>query len=330
MRTRWLQPLLLSSIVALAPSTAPAAQTAAQPPTQVAYRSADGTEIRADLHLPPGPGPFPAVVLVHGSGDSDRSNPWTSAYAAALVERNVAVLHPDKRGSGESGGRWQEATFVDLAHDAVAGVELLLDRSEIKATAVGVIGFSQGGHVVAAAAHESSDIAFVVDVSGSVVPILEQIGDELRLAGEREGLSAVQLADLAAIHARAEAFVLGEGSWSAYSDALAEAKSGSLAGTEIVAGFPVEESAAAWSFLRTIGDFDPMDYWVDLQVPTVFVYGGRDENVDVYKSVNRIVTSLTQTGLPYSLLLFRNNGHALFRQDAMDFLVRWIHDGGVD
>jgi pimeloyl-ACP methyl ester carboxylesterase len=111
---------------------------------------------------------------------------------------------------------------------------------------------------------------------------------------------------------------------------LAEAKAGRLGGMEIVEGFPTEPDASAWAFLRTLGDFDPMPYWREVRVPVLFLYGGRDENVDVYKSARLIEDELTATDLAYSLLLFRNNGHALFRDDAMDFIARWVHDGGTD
>jgi pimeloyl-ACP methyl ester carboxylesterase len=79
-----------------------------------------------------------------------------------------------------------------------------------------------------------------------------------------------------------------------------------------------------------MGDYDPLPYWRDMEVPALFLYGGRDANVDVSKSVNLIGESLKQEGPGYGLLLFRNNGHALYREDAMDFMARWILDGGVD
>lgn len=77
-----------------------------------------------------------------------------------------------------------------------------------------------------------------------------------------------------------------------------------------------------------------MPYWRDVDIPALFIYGGRDENVDVYKSVDIMEESLTPAGLSYSLLLFRNNDHALFREDAIQFIDRWMmeelasHRGG--
>lgn len=257
MRLRHLSTLLSAALLSC-PSMAQAGST-----ENISY-SSRGVPLAASLILPTGTGPFPGVVLVHGSGSSDRSNPWTSAYADALVERGIAVLHPDKRGSGESGGDWRDATFEELAQDALAGLALLDGHPALDSSRVGFVGFSQGGYIV----------------------------------------------PLAAL--------------------LEDAKRGRLGDTGVIRGFPTDPDARAWRFLRLVGDFDPLPYWRELPVPALFLYGGRDQNVDVYRSADIIEEALTPSGLDYSLLLFRNNGHALFREDAMDFIARWIHEGGVD
>lgn len=322
--------LLLCFYIAFAPATHAQSLDEAENSSRAVSYSSGEVLLAGTLSLPRGKGPFPAVAIIHGSGSSDRSNPWTAAYASALVERGVAVLHPDKRGSGESGGNWREASFSDLADDAVAAVHLLRADVSVDSTRVGLIGFSQGGHVAPVAATRSSATRFVINVSGSVVPILDQIGDELRKMGQREGLSARGLRTIQLLHGRAVDYALTGENWAAYSAALAEAKRGTWGKTEVVEGFPTNPESGAWEFLRTIGNFDPLPYWSEVRVPTLFIYGGRDENVDVFKSADIIEESLTSAGLPYDLLLFGNNGHAIFREDAMDFMARWIHNGGTD
>jgi len=328
MRRYSLASLLVCLILPLAPVHVPASDGSTLS-GEVLYSNAD-VPLAATLRIPPGAGPFPGVVIVHGSGSSDRSNPWTSAYATALVERGIAVLHPDKRGSGASGGDWRKATFSDLTEDALLALDLLLANPAVDSSRVGLIGFSQGGHIVPLAATRSSAVRFVINVSGSVVPMMEQIGDELRSMGRREGMPESELSVIQSIHEHGVRYALTADGWETYAAALAEAGRGRLGGTEVLAGFPAEPDAPAWGVLRAMGDYDPLPYWRDMEVPALFLYGGRDANVDVSKSVNLIGESLKQEGPGYGLLLFRNNGHALYREDAMDFMARWILDGGVD
>ena len=294
---------------------------------EVSFSNGD-ISLAGTILLPAGDGPFPGVVIVHGSGASPRSNPWTRAYAEGLSRRGVAVLHPDKRGSGRSGGDWRRASFLDLADDSIAAVELLRKHAKLDPNNVGVIGFSQGGHVVPAAAARSKSVAYVVSVSASVVPIIEQIEDELTLMAEREGLSAEQTATIRRIHALGVQYAQGTTAWDQYFAALQQAKSGAPSGNKLVEGFPAEPDSPTWDFARSVGSYDPMLYWRQLSVPVMFVYGGKDANVRVSKSVGRIQEVFAPLDLNYVLMVFSENGHGLYREDELDFLATWIKDKG--
>lgn len=321
------------SVVGMVALSLGASVSAASPsmpaPRDVTYFNGS-TELAATFLLPAGDGPFPGVVLVHGSGTSDRSNAWTSAYATAFAKRGIAVLYPDKRGSGKSGGDWMRASFEELAGDAIAGVEWLGGQRAVDDTRVGLVGFSQGGDVVPLAAKRSLAVHFVVSVSASVVPMTEQVADEILRQSRREGLGPMDIARVARIHENSMRFAqTGEG-WKDYLDALDEARSAGLGDTDVVKGFPTDRNDPIWGFVHTISGYDPMQSWKDLRIPALFLYGGQDDRVDVPKSLQRIEAELAPSGLRYSVLYFRHNGHALFREDAMDFLARWIRDGGVD
>jgi hypothetical protein len=321
--------VLVLSIGALLPASHATPAEGGFTSQDVEFQS-QGLTLAASLLLPAGEGPHPGIVIVHGSGTSPRSNPWTSAYAEAFARRGIAVLYPDKRGSGDSQGDWLQASFEDLARDALAAMERLLQEASVDPERTGLIGFSQGGDIVPIAATLSPKVQFVIDVSGSVVPILEQIGDEIRMGAVAEGVGAPGLEQLAQIHRRGcEYAVHGEG-WSSYARELREAAQGPLKGTEALEGFPTDPKAPIWGFLRTVGDFDPLPYWRDVSVPVAFLYGHRDSNVDVAKSVRIIEENLMVAGASRSLLVFANNAHGLFRDDSLDYLARWIEDGGVD
>jgi pimeloyl-ACP methyl ester carboxylesterase len=319
----------------LALAAAGLAQLASAPLSSHAATSQDVTFASGDLTLagtvtlPDGAGPFPAAVLVHGSGASDRSNPWTSAWEDALVERGIAVLHPDKRGSGESEGDWRSASLLDLAGDAAAAAAALRAHPGVDPTDVGLIGFSQGGHVVPAAAAADPEIAFAVSVSGSVVPMYDQIGDEVLLSGERDGLTDEELARVAEIHEASLRYIRNGEAWDAYAAALQAAKDSGLAGREVVERFPTDPDDTVWAHVRALGDLDPMSYWTRLEIPVLFAYGGRDERIRVAKSTARIHAELDPAGANYVLLVCGPNGHGHVRDDQLDFLARWIRDRGA-
>ncbi len=303
------------------------AQEKAHEETEVTFKNGE-INLAATLLIPKGGGQFPAVVIIHGSGTSTRENAWTAAYANALVKRGVAVLYPDKRGSGKSGGNWLTATFLDLADDAVAGVEFLQNNPKIDKSNIGVIGFSQGGHIVPAAAARSAKIAFAIDVSGSTVPMMEQIMDEVEKMAEREGLNSAQIETVNDINRKAISYALTGKGEKDYLDALNKAKTGELKGKKVIEGFPTDPNHPMKTFIKTVGDFDPIPFWKKLSVPMLFVYGGQDSQIRINKSINRIEETLGKSDHNYTILLFRKNGHGIFREDLLDFMARWIIDKG--
>jgi len=132
--------------------------------------------IAGTLTLPKGKGPFPAVLLIAGSGPLDRDEtvyfhkPFL-VLADHLTRKGIAVLRTDKRGVGKTTGEkpigdYSETTILDLADDALAGVEYLKSRKEIDPKRIGLLGHSEGGVVGPIAASRSPDVAFIVMLAG--------------------------------------------------------------------------------------------------------------------------------------------------------------------
>ena len=319
-----LRHVIALGVLLLAPAHMSAQPSASYQRTEVRFQNAE-LALSGTLFVPEGPGPFPGVVIIHGSGTSDRSNPWTTAYAEALASRNVAVLYPDKRGSGESAGNWKRASFQELASDAVAGVRYLEQANRINPERVGVIGFSQGGHVAPVAATQLSALDFVISVSGSTVPIVEQIADEVEMEAERKGLSPQQIETINDVHHLALTYgATGEG-WDRYISRRREVlKHASPEVRNVIEPVPDNKDHWVWSWARAVGRFDPMTYWKKVEQPSLFVYGGNDENVRVMKSISRLHAELSSEGPDYAVMYFSDNGHALYREDLLDGMVSWI------
>jgi pimeloyl-ACP methyl ester carboxylesterase len=129
----------------------------------------------------------PAVVFAHGSGAMDRT---ADNFLGDYLARNgIAVLLYDKRGVAKSTGEWRGASLEELAADAVAGVRFLRARSDIDVNRVGVAGRSQGGQLAIIDARRSPDVAFAIDVAGSLVSPWRQMNYDVAANMARDKFS---------------------------------------------------------------------------------------------------------------------------------------------
>ena len=83
-----------------------------------------------------------------------------------LTRHGIAVLRCDDRGVGASSGNTAQSTSSDFADDALAQVAYLRTRPEIDKAHVGLLGHSEGGLIAPIAASRSSDVAFIILMSG--------------------------------------------------------------------------------------------------------------------------------------------------------------------
>ena len=139
---------------------------------EVTYQNVkDAVTLAGTLTLPPTGGPFPAVILITGSGQEDRDEtvyghrPFL-VLADYLTRRGLAVLRVDDRGVGGSTGDVLQATSEDFARDVLAGVAFLKARKEIDPQRIGLIGHSEGGLIAPLVAVDSNDVALIVLMAG--------------------------------------------------------------------------------------------------------------------------------------------------------------------
>ena len=158
----------------------------------VRFRSA-GVDLVGRLDLPDGPGPHPAVVLVHGSGSYAATDFYYNGDF--LAAGGVAALTFDKRGTGASGGA-VTFDFQQLAADVVAAVEFLGRQPEIDARRIGLSGYSQGAWVAPLAATMSPRVGFVLVHSGLIASPAEEARVETRELLRRRGVAEASLAEV--------------------------------------------------------------------------------------------------------------------------------------
>jgi pimeloyl-ACP methyl ester carboxylesterase len=147
---------------------------------EVAFRGGtEGVTLVGELTTPQTGGPFPAVILIAGSGPLDRNENVAGhnvflVLSDYLTNRGYAVLRYDKRGVGDSSGNYQLATMDDFANDAGAAMRWLKTQSNIDPACIGFLGHSSGGYVAPLAA-QRADAAFLVLLAAPARELAEEM-----------------------------------------------------------------------------------------------------------------------------------------------------------
>lgn len=173
----------------------------------VVENPAAGVKLAGTLTKPPGSGPFPAVLLIGGSGAQNRDEevfehrPFL-VLADHLTRHGITVLRLDDRGVGGSTGSLALATLDDFAADAAAAVRFLAVRPDVDHARIGLVGHSEGGLVAALVAAADPGVAFVVLLAAPGVPgdsllmlqgaaIMEVMGEPADMIGWNRRLQRV-------------------------------------------------------------------------------------------------------------------------------------------
>ena len=175
---------------------------------EVAYENKKaGIKLAGTLTYPRGKGPFPAVLLITGSGPQDRNEALAGhrpflVLADHLTRHGIAVLRVDDRGVGGSSGDTMKSTSADFADDALAGIQFLKTRKEVNPAQIGLIGHSEGGMIAPMVAARSSDVAYIVLLAGPGVRSEEILYAQGEAIGKAMGANAETRAKNRAASAR--------------------------------------------------------------------------------------------------------------------------------
>ncbi|RZJ04819.1 MAG: alpha/beta hydrolase [Brevundimonas sp.] len=250
----------------------------------VAYDNpaAPGVRLAGTLTLPQGPGPFPAAILISGTGPQDRDETIEAhkpfaIWADALTRRGVAVLRLDDRGVGASNGNYGAATQRDFASDVKAAFDGLAARPDIDGARIGLIGHSEGGIFAPMAMQDGARAAWLATLAGPAVPGGEIIEEQARRMGAAAGMAPETLARNTELQHRIMVAV------ATHADD-AEAVRQAVMPLLLEAGQTPEvaaRTAAAMSsdWYRGMVAHDPADSLRAVRVPMLALYGEKDLQV---------------------------------------------------
>lgn len=166
------------------------------------YNASAKIKLAGTLTKPKGKGPFPAVILVSGSGPQDRNEEMLGhkpflVIANYLTNNGIAVLRFDDRGVGKSAGDFSKATTEDFATDVEAGISFLKQQKGIDIQKIGIIGHSEGGMVAPMVAAKDTSLDFIVLLAGPGIFIrdlmLQQMEDITKSQGESDSIVTSQI-----------------------------------------------------------------------------------------------------------------------------------------
>jgi pimeloyl-ACP methyl ester carboxylesterase len=228
-----------------------------------------GFNIAASLTKPAGAtAPAPAVILVAGSGPTDRDEtvagiPIFGQIARDLVAAGFYVVRYDKRGVGQSGGRGESATIADYAEDARQVLLWLEKQKGVDKDRIALVGHSEGALVsMLTAGRERGKVSGLVLIAGPSTS-----GNEVVLEQQKHILASMPIDDAQ----RAEKIMLQE--------KINRAVIKGTGWTDIPeAARRVADTPWFYSFLT----FDPAKAMADTRQPVLIVQGELDTQVQPY------------------------------------------------
>jgi pimeloyl-ACP methyl ester carboxylesterase len=292
---------------------------------EVGYDSEPGVRLAATLTMPAGDGPFPAVVLITGSGPQDRDEAVAGhrpflVLADALTRRGFAVLRADDRGFGRSTGDFAAVQSSEaFATDALAGVRFLAARADIRRDAIGLVGHSEGGLVAPLAAvrdePEARELDFLVLLAGPGATLGDIIVEQNRLILAATGAPAPMIDGQAALLRRIIELVKTEPDAERAAAAMRTELTAS-AGTlpEAAREQQVRQMSSPW--MRSMVAYDPLPTLRRVKIPVLAVFGERDLQVPPAQSKAPLESAVRAAGNPASKVVELPGVNHLFQTAA--------------
>lgn len=233
------------------------------------------------LYKPDGPGPHPALVVLHGASGGTRDTEFYQHLSERLPPKGIAVFLYDRRGSGESGGRFETADFETLGADGAAAAEALAARPDIDAARIGVYGISQGGWIVPIVAARRPATACIVVVSGSGVSPAEQMDYATARVGREMGYDEAIVSRVLHLRGRINDYYRGTASRDDVQAELDATRGEPWYDRTGFGELPADVRTSKWFYEM---DYDPLPIWRKVSQPVLFLFGGDDRWIPVDRS----------------------------------------------
>ena len=265
--------------------------------------------LAGSLTIPQGKGPFPAVIMITGSGAQNRNEEILGhkpfmVITDWLTRKGFAVLRYDDRGIGKSQGNYAAATSADLATDAAAAFSFLKADPDIDPGMIGFIGHSEGGLIAPIVASEKNDVAFIVSLAGPGLSgdriIFRQSADISRASG----LSDEEIKESLSINQKLFPILkkepdntkASEKMIASYEEILKKKKTSPEDTEKAIKQLHASLNPASLTWLRYFISTNPADFWKKVKCPVLALNGEKDLQVSADENLPAIEKALKSSG----------------------------------
>jgi len=289
-------------------------------------------ELAGTLTIPQGPGPFPAVVLVTGSGPQNRDEELLGhkpflVISDSLTRAGIVVLRYDDRGVADSKGSFATATTLDFADDAEAAFSFLSSQPEVDRARVGIAGHSEGGLVAPIVASRNPAVDFIILLAGPGVPgdrlLLLQSAAVARASGTDENTIAAVAALNRKLYDVAEretdpARIVSEGKKTAQAFLDADTSMPEKDRTDARRNIDRAMMELSNPWFRVFLALDPASFLSKVRVPVLALNGSKDLQVPADANLPAVEAALKAGG---------NARYRLARLDGLNHLFQHSDTG---
>lgn len=266
----------------------------------------DSVTLSGTIVKPISDGDAPAIVFLHGSGPMTRAG--FRSYAEEFAKLGIASIFYDKRGTGESEGSWVTVSIDDLANDALAAFELLKKEDGIDPTRIGVWGVSQAGWIASAMASKTSELGFMIIISGGGASPRESERFSYRMQMLFKGLNADEVEKGLAMVEQFFQYLAGDMEREAFINQLDEAdeKLGFLR-DQLKNITPSAKNRTNWSW---VADYDPANDIQQIKCPVLLMFGDQDVDQPTELAVKKWKQGLSDNDNT-SIVVFPGAAHGI-------------------
>jgi pimeloyl-ACP methyl ester carboxylesterase len=313
-----------------------------------------------------GPGPYPAAILISGSGQQDRDESLLGhkpflVIADYLTRRGVAVLRYDDRGVGASrvpSERMAElvmnATSADFATDAAAMFDALAQQPEIDGSRIGLIGHSEGGLIAPLVAKDKPEVAYMILLAGPGVRGGELLSKQIGLIFMASGMAENAVEPLVEGISNLQRLVVEQASDAAVAEAM-----NALTPLFVEAGLVSAEEAAASNnetdaglamfntpWMRYFFSCDPAEALRAAKCPILALNGEKDLQVWHEQNLDAIEHIVSEAGGDITAIRYEGLNHLFqpcttghpseyasiettFDEQVLADIVKWMAEKGM-